>query len=258
VLEAYLHGFFGGPALWQPLMDSADAQAPKRPRQRLMLKLPFHGGPVAPSFGQNCRQLWQHPGLHQHAQPVVHLVGYSLGARVALTMACQKPRAVGALTLIGVHPGLVDRTARRQRRQADAQWREGLEQLDLRAFAARWDAQPIFAHRAGLTDQQRRLLDKERLGHAPPSLQEALRVLGLGAMPALWPRLPHLALPVHLIVGGEDSKFVRLAAQACQVLPDGLLSVIPGAHHDVVLTHPHAVAGAMAAFERRLDLQARA
>jgi pimeloyl-ACP methyl ester carboxylesterase len=130
--------------------------------------------------------------------------------------------------------------------------------LDLRAFAARWDAQPIFAHRTALTDPQRRLLEGERQALTPSALQVALRVLGLGAMPALWPRLPRLAVPVHLIVGGEDPKFLQLAAQASHMLPDALLTVIPGAHHDVVLTHPHAVADAMAAFGHRLNLKARA
>jgi len=219
VIEAYLHGFFGGPALWQPLFIHADGLEGGPKGERLALRLPFHGGPQAANFDQSCRQLWQDPILSQAAKPV-HLVGYSLGARLALAMACQEPTAVGALTLIGVNPGLQDRAARMQRLNADARWAELLSQRDVASFAARWDAQPIFAHRAALSAQQRRLLNAERLGHDPLALKEALRVLGVGAMADLWPNWPIWPFPCISSLAARTLNFCawrQRSARSCRM-----------------------------------------
>ena len=52
--------------------------------------------------------------LDRHDEPV-HLVGYSMGGRVALTAACRFPGRVRSLSLIGASAGIADPDGRADR-----------------------------------------------------------------------------------------------------------------------------------------------
>jgi pimeloyl-ACP methyl ester carboxylesterase len=51
------------------------------------------------------------------------------------------------------------------------------------------------------------------------------------------PRLGEIACPVSVIVGEHDHPFVDQAAELAEAVPDGRLTVIPGAYHSPQLTH---------------------
>lgn len=181
----------------------------------------------------------------------VHLVGYSLGARVALSMALQSPHRVASLVLIGVHPGLRADADRAERRLSDCRWARRLQTEALPEVLRAWDAQPLFAHRAHLHAEARAALTHARQGLDARALALSLEQLGLAEMPDTRPLLSTLDLPVHLVVGTDDAKFLRLAHEMLPLLPQGTLCPIKGAGHDVVLTHPQAVAQVcLAAFAR--------
>jgi pimeloyl-ACP methyl ester carboxylesterase len=126
--------------------------------------------------------------------------------------------------------------------EADQRWCELLVRGNIVEFEAQWSAQPLFAGQRGLRaeilDEQRRA----RLGHDPAGLAHALRVLGLGVMPPLWPRLEQMRVPVDWVVGSADSKFMALAERAQRRLPACRLHVISGAGHNVLLERPDAIA----------------
>jgi len=65
-------------------------------------------------------------------------------------------------------------------------------------------------------------------------------------MPNFSAQLVELRLPVQLLVGGEDQRFLRLADRIIEALPQGALEVVPGAGHNLVLEAPQAVAEAIA------------
>src|SRR4051812_15967327 len=95
---ALLHGFAGDPASWDEIAIAGDRVA-----------LPGHlgGGPLAPTWAGNLDAIAARLGRCDV------VVGYSLGARVALglVVAGHVPRAV----LISANPGIADaeRAARR-------------------------------------------------------------------------------------------------------------------------------------------------
>jgi 2-succinyl-6-hydroxy-2,4-cyclohexadiene-1-carboxylate synthase len=167
------------------------------------------------------------------------LGGYSMGGRIALSLALAAPTRVARLVLIGASPGLADPEERRARRAADEALADRIEGEGIEAFAREWATLPLWA---GQPPAVAAAAHAMRLVQSPAGLAAALRGLGTGAMEPLWERLPALAIPVTLIVGERDAKFRAIAERMAAALPDATLHVVPGAGHAVQLEAPAAVA----------------
>jgi 2-succinyl-6-hydroxy-2,4-cyclohexadiene-1-carboxylate synthase len=64
-------------------------------------------------------------------------------------------------------------------------------------------------------------------------------------MPCYWDTLAGLKIPVTVMVGASDQKFLRFAAPMVERLPMGRHVIVPDAGHNVVLSQPRAVAQAL-------------
>jgi 2-succinyl-6-hydroxy-2,4-cyclohexadiene-1-carboxylate synthase len=171
------------------------------------------------------------------------LAGYSMGGRIALSLALAAPERVSRLTLVGASPGLADPGERSARRAADEALAGRIEGEGIEVFAREWAALPLWASQPPAVAQDAHAI---RLSQSPAGLAAALRGLGTGAMEPLWDRLPQLAIPVTLIVGEHDAKFRAIAEQMAELLPDATLHVVPGTGHAVQLEQPRAVAALLA------------
>jgi 2-succinyl-6-hydroxy-2,4-cyclohexadiene-1-carboxylate synthase len=171
-------------------------------------------------------------------------VGYSQGGRLCLQLALDRSEAVRRLVLVSASPGIADPAERAARRDADEVLAQEIERDGVDAFLERWLAQPLFAtlpaERAGL-DERRALNTVERLTWQ-------LRVLGQGSQPSNWERLGQLHVPVLLIVGALDTKYVDIARRMAQRIPDARVEVIGGAGHACHLEQPERVAHLLASF----------
>jgi 2-succinyl-6-hydroxy-2,4-cyclohexadiene-1-carboxylate synthase len=235
-----LHGFTGTPGAWLSFIDRARLDpAP------IAITLPGHlGTDVAPTWDAN---------LDAIASRIAHrggagapVVGYSLGARVALGLVARglAPSAV----LIGVHPGLADAAERAARRAADLAWIELLETRGIEAFADAWEAQPVLAARHATPDALARRAAARR-SHDPRLLARSLATLGLAEMPDY--RAALTGARVHLVAGAEDAKFLAIARElaAEAALP---LDVVDESGHDPTLDAPAALAAVVGGALRRL------
>lgn len=185
----FLHGFLGAPADWDPVISHL-------PYPCLALDLPY-----------------QSP-LHIDI-PRFHLIGYSLGGRIALAYAAQHPHQIASLTLISTHFGLNTQAEKQQRLLQDTQWAALLES-DWDTFIKKWYDQPIFH---GFRPHR----DKPNI----PVLKAALLHFSLGKQQRYEPK------NALVIVGEHDQKFRALHPQAI---------VIPNAGHAVHLENPEALA----------------
>jgi pimeloyl-ACP methyl ester carboxylesterase len=61
-------------------------------------------------------------------------------------------------------------------------------------------------------------------------------------MEPMWDRLGELALPVTLVAGDRDPKYVDLARRMAERIAGAEVVVVPGAGHAVHLEDPDAVA----------------
>jgi 2-succinyl-5-enolpyruvyl-6-hydroxy-3-cyclohexene-1-carboxylate synthase/2-succinyl-6-hydroxy-2,4-cyclohexadiene-1-carboxylate synthase len=69
-------------------------------------------------------------------------------------------------------------------------------------------------------------------------LASSLRLAGTGTQAPLWDRLPALTMPVLLVAGALDAKFVAAAERMAGLLPRPTLAVIEDAGHSVHLERP--------------------
>ena len=224
---AYLHGFLGAPAVWDGIR-AADAVA---------LTLPGHGpagGPVRPTWDANLAAV---ADAIAHAGGCDVVVGYSLGARVALGLVVtgRAPRAL----LVSVNPGIGD-AERAARRAGDAAWAARLRTAPLADVLDAWEAQPLFATAARASADQRTARRARRLALDPAALARSLEVMGLAEMPDYRPHID--AARFTLLAGADDPRYLALA----RTLPAPLV-VVPGAGHDPTLEAPAALAAALAA-----------
>jgi 2-succinyl-6-hydroxy-2,4-cyclohexadiene-1-carboxylate synthase len=172
-------------------------------------------------------------------QRSAHIVGYSMGARVALRLAIAHPACVERLVLEAASAGIADDAERRSRRAADEALAQILEREGIVAFVDAWERSPVLAGEAGLSAATRSALREIRLGHDPDGLVASLRAAGQGAMEPLHGRLGDVAAATLVIVGAGDPARDRASAVAAGI-PGAQLAVIDGAAHAPHLEVPDA------------------
>jgi 2-succinyl-6-hydroxy-2,4-cyclohexadiene-1-carboxylate synthase len=231
-----LHGFTGAAANWTQVSATLS-------RQALIITpdLLGHGHTAAPedparyampAAAADLYALWQ-----QLDQPPVHLVGYSMGGRLALYTALAYPHMVARLTLESASPGLESEDERAARRASDEALAARIERDGVAAFTDSWENLPLFATQSA---EAKASLRAVRMMQRPGGLANSLRGMGTAVQPSLWPRLPALAMPVHLIAGALDDKFVAINRRMHERISHARLSIIPNAGHTVHLEQPDA------------------
>ncbi len=181
-----------------------------------------------------------------------HLVGYSMGGRVALTLGCTASPRLRSLTLIGATAGIADPEQRRRRAQTDAARAERIL-ADLEAFVDGWMADPLFAGQAALGQAHLWSARDQRLASSPQGLARSLIAGGTGAMEPLHGRLGSCDTPTRLLVGAHDTKFCAIADQLAAGLPRAGVTRIDSAGHAAHVEQPDATAAAIADFVSGLE-----
>jgi 2-succinyl-6-hydroxy-2,4-cyclohexadiene-1-carboxylate synthase len=224
-----VHGFTQTSASWRHI-----APALEDGFRVVVADLPGHGRSPVPEAG---------PGLDEAARALgktggrASYVGYSLGGRCCLHLALRAPRLVERLVLVGAHPGIEDGSSRRLRRDSDERIAAQLEtggDATVPAFVERWLAGPLFAH---LTAEQ---ADRtSRLSNSAAGLAASLRTVGTGTQSPVWDRLADLGMPVLVVAGALDEKFLPLAERTVAAIGDNArLQLVAGAGHAVPFERP--------------------
>lgn len=169
---------------------------------------------------------------------IVNLLGYSMGGRLALYLAVHYPHLFHTLILESASPGLETEADRAMRRGHDNLLANLILRVGIAAFVDYWEALPLWASQQQLTPEQRAALRAQRLQNNPIGLANSLRGMGTGVQPSLWPYLPGLNLPILLLAGALDEKFVSINTTMHRLLLNSQLEIIVGAGHTVHLERP--------------------
>ncbi|MCS6898166.1 MAG: alpha/beta fold hydrolase [Myxococcales bacterium] len=227
-----LHGFLGAPSLWERCF----AMVPSWPCGVEHRWLPGHGpDPWQPPSGIRGFDLI----LEAFAATLpayAILVGYSFGARLALSLLARYPKRFPGVVAFGAHLGLEEVQLRTLRLAEDEAHALQIEQEGLPAFVERWERLPLFSTQRALPVP---LLEEQRATrvlHNPAAVAWALRSLGLGTMPSLWELLPHQLTRVVLVTGALDITYTELAQRAASSGVPHLQ--VAGCGHNVPLEEP--------------------
>jgi 2-succinyl-6-hydroxy-2,4-cyclohexadiene-1-carboxylate synthase len=170
-------------------------------------------------------------------QPI-NLLGYSLGGRIALYIALYYPDRFQKVILESTSWGLANESERQARRKSDEAIARKLRRPDLNwpDFIDHWYQQPVFA---GITDHPNfPALRQRRLQQDPLALANSLISAGLGTQPYLKDQLTLNKLPLLLLVGEWDQKFVEIGQQMAVAYPPAKLSIVPQCSHNVHFQQP--------------------
>src|SRR5215204_2282307 len=232
-----VHGFTQTMAAW----DAVGKRLGER-WEVVRVDLPGHGGSGGVRVGFD-----EAAGLVGAAGGRAAYVGYSLGGRLCLRLALDRPDLVRALVLIGASPGIADAGGRAERRAADERLARRIERDGVAAFLDDWLARPLFATLpAGAAGRA------DRLANTADGLAWALRRLGTGAQEPLWDRLGELRPPALLVAGERDPKFTGIARRmAAAIGPAAQVALVPGAGHAAHLERPAATAALVEEFLAR-------
>lgn len=180
--------------------------------------------------------------------PNAHVLGYSMGGRIALGLAAHHPERVRSLVLVSSSAGIPDPRSRARRQEADEELANLLLRDGIRAFVDRWMQSDFFETQQELGTAHWQQARAQRLENQPLGLALSLRGIGPGAQPYLDGCLPEVRVPVLLVVGERDPKFVRIAHELAERLPTARVEVVPGAGPAVHLEQPTIFADRVGAF----------
>lgn len=229
----WLHGLLGSADEWGPVVDLC----PDMPS--LLVDLPGHGQSQSVSchsfndFDQQLALLLQHHNIQQY-----YLVGYSLGARLAMHCACyHQPAGLLGLVIEGGNVGLRDKTEREARFINDHYWAKRFREEPIECVLGDWYQQAVFAH---LSLEQRQQLIQLRGQNNPQTVADMLENTSLSKQPFLVDKLYQLMVPFRCFCGEQDQKFRSVSQQ--YALP---ITLINNAGHNAHRENPYGYATAL-------------
>lgn len=246
-----LHGFTGSAAGWR---EVAEALAPTCPV--IAIDIVGHGRSDAPAdlARYQMRRVVDDlvAVLHALGHERACWLGYSMGARTALQVGVHRPDAVSALVLESGTPGLATAEERADRVRSDEALAQRVEREGVEAFVDYWESIPLFASQRTLPASRQAAIRAGRTANQATGLANSLRGMGTGAQEPLFQRLAEVRVPVLLLAGSLDAKFVAIGQEMARALPDGTMHVLPGVGHAAHLEQPEAFTALVLPFVRRV------
>ncbi|GHU13469.1 pimeloyl-[acyl-carrier protein] methyl ester esterase [Betaproteobacteria bacterium] len=231
----FIHGWAMTPAAWRPVMELLPGGRGGHSGDHIALPLPGHAH--APQAAAATLESWA-SALAARVPHGSTVVGWSLGALLALELAALQPERVRALVLISATPRFV----------ADADWAYGLDARTVVSFLEGYASAPgatlrrFFALQTLGDAARRTLLPRLEAASQPhpdaaqAALQDGLHLL---ASSDVRPRLAAIRVPVQLIHGACDALMPLAAANwLATALPQAKLSVLEDCGHAPLLSRP--------------------
>lgn len=248
-----LHGFTGNGSTMLPLVERV-----RNGRPAILIDMVGHGESDAPAHVEPYNMssvVDQVLSIIGHREPgTVHLLGYSMGGRIAFSMAARAPWYFASLTTLSSTPGIEDPVARAERYDTDQALADRIEHDGLDAFCDWWLSLPMFSPMLESMDEtQREATRAQRLTSNPLGLANSLRGTGAGAMPPVWHALGSLRCPVLAVAGEIDDRYVAIARDVERRAPFGASAVIPDAGHGLHVENPEEVSRVLEEFLRGCD-----
>ena len=228
----FLHGFTGSTATWLNVVDMLGGEY-----KTVAVDLTGHGKTAVPKELSRYSMAEQIADLEALVDELkltsFTLVGYSMGGRVALAYAHRYPERVSSLILESASPGIKAESERLERKEADKKLSERIIRDGISLFVEFWENIALFNSQKRLSTETQSAVRAERLSQSAPGLANSLIGMGTGSQPSYWGELHTINLPVLLITGEIDTKFVNIAQEMLEYLPLGKHRTIKDAGHAI-------------------------
>lgn len=243
-----LHGFSGTHRTWDTL-----AERLAKNRFLVLPDLPGHGRSGTPTSESDMGIAATSSALEavlsqENGGRRAAVVGYSLGGRVALALACRHKGSISSLVLEGASPGMSSDDERAKRRRRDDELADEIERRGIEWFVDHWEENPLFASQKELPNHAFESQRRDRLSNSAQGLASSLRAAGAGRMEPLWTEIERLTIPVLIVVGEKDAKYLELGEEMSGRIPASTLERVEGAGHCPHLERPREFAALVETF----------
>jgi 2-succinyl-6-hydroxy-2,4-cyclohexadiene-1-carboxylate synthase len=171
--------------------------------------------------------------LQKLMQDPCGLIGYSMGGRLGLYLTLHYPQYFNKVVLESASPGLKTESEREVRRQYESRLIQDLTVESFAQFLENWYQQSLFSTLKNHLQFPDILL--QRRNNQPLALAKSLQFLGTGHQPLLWEKLATNRLPLLLMVGELDAKFVSLNQEMTEHCAIAELAIVEGCGHTIHL-----------------------
>ncbi len=226
----FIHGFLGSGDDWNTFRDALSGE--------------YHSSSIDLDQWSPCEEYSLEFIAEQIAQSLDEdaggtiVIGYSMGARVALSLALRNPELLRALILESPSAGIAEESERQQRAEKDARLAAMIREEGMESFLERWYSIPLFESLRRKPLKLAALKEKILLRQQQEQAAYMLEKLSPGRAPNYWPELFKLQLPTLLIAGELDTKFSDSAREMAEVLPQATLKIIKDTGHNIHLEKP--------------------
>lgn len=165
------------------------------------------------------------------------LYGYSMGGRLAQNLFLASSERFDGLILESTHCGISDNKKKQHRRAIDEERATAIES-DFDSFIDNWMKLPLFESPEGAPEFDYESIMKQQ---NPASMAASLRGFGAGSSPYLCDKLEEYDIPIALIAGESDEKYVDKMREMHHLFPDSDLLVANGAGHRVHADQPELI-----------------
>jgi len=174
------------------------------------------------------------------------LYGYSMGARLSLQLALYRPDLFKGLILESGTFGIEGETERQARQALDARRSDDI-MGNFQGFLKEWANMPLFSSSSAEPELIEKI-DEIQKNQDPFWLANSLQGFGTGTMPCVRDRLGELPMPVQLLIGEKDSKFLHINRQMEKEITNSELAVVKEAGHRVHLDQPETFVSHLKSF----------
>ena len=243
----FLHGFTGSANDWRNTALKVDKRFNK-----IAIDLIGHGKSSSPSdinyyiiesINEQIEEI-----LNQLNLKEVILCGYSMGGRVALGFAVNKPDLLKGLILESTSAGIKNNKDRETRKNNDDELAAFILNNLIEDFANKWLDQEIFGTIKRFSNEKIKSIREEKCKNSKIGLANSLRGFGTGMMPYLGSELIRLKFPVLLITGGLDDKFTQINQSLRKLFASAKHKIISTAGHNTHIEEPKKFVDALNGF----------
>ena len=229
----FLHGFTGSSGDWKFLFDQLEGSyAP------FAIDLPGHGESSSSEIIDDYREDLIVEMINNFLSELnissLVICGYSMGGRAALSFAIKYPDKVNGLILESSTAGIVSEKERLLRVEDDEKLAERILETGIESFMNEWYNKPLFNSVREKSDLFGKLIGGKEI-NSPIGLANSLLGFSTGRMSNHWGNLKNLKMPVLLVTGEDDEKFLRINGDMLKFLPNAEHISLPSSGHIVHL-----------------------
>ena len=226
--KVFIHGWLGEPSDWDTIKNETD----------LCYCLPGHAQKKTLKTQNWFKKTLEDLNSFTKHLDTFHLIGYSLGGRVALSFAEKYPKRIKKLSLISSHLSCKTEKEIKEKIAQEDSISNQLSTRKFNPFLKAWYKQRLFQP---LSEAVYLALIQKRKQQNQEYMLQAFQGYSHRYYKPKEATLEKLAKKVQLIVGEKDTRYMNMSSSTIQKYPGIALQAIPNCGHAVIASHAHLI-----------------